>query len=208
MIAPVQCEYLALEGLTQLLHTLSRVRQALNPRLANLYLLMTMYDARTGLSQDVVRDVRATTRASSWRPSPARCAWARPPPTGSPSCATTRPVGGAAYRALAAEVDGRIFQGVSSAGGPGSAQRGLGRGLDALIGRQPETPDRPRSAPIPGPRRPPSLRYCPGPGRGAAGGGAGADRAQPPPAPAPDGRGPSWGSWPIPSASTALQPWW
>ncbi len=58
MIAPVQCEYLALEGLTQLLHTLSRVRQALNPRLANLYLLMTMFDARTGLSQGVVGEVR------------------------------------------------------------------------------------------------------------------------------------------------------
>ena len=58
MIAPVQCEYLALEGLTQLLDTLSRVRRALNPGLARLFLLMTMFDGRTGLSQSVVDEVR------------------------------------------------------------------------------------------------------------------------------------------------------
>ena len=58
VLAPVQCEYLALEGLTQLLATLRRVREALNPRLQHLLLLMTMYDARTGLSRHVVSEVQ------------------------------------------------------------------------------------------------------------------------------------------------------
>jgi chromosome partitioning protein len=58
VVAPVQCEYLALEGLSQLLDTLRRVRDSLNPRLRRLFLLMTMYDARTGLAQSVVEEVR------------------------------------------------------------------------------------------------------------------------------------------------------
>jgi chromosome partitioning protein len=58
VVAPVQCEYLALEGLSQLLDTLRRVRGALNPRLEKLFLLMTMYDARTGLAQSVVEEVK------------------------------------------------------------------------------------------------------------------------------------------------------
>ncbi|NCA12758.1 MAG: ParA family protein [Proteobacteria bacterium] len=55
---PVQCEYLALEGLTQLLGTLRRVRDRLNPDLRRLHLAMTMFDGRTGLSQGVVEEVR------------------------------------------------------------------------------------------------------------------------------------------------------
>lgn len=58
VIIPVQCEYLALEGLTQLVHTLNLVREGLNPRLRILGLLLTMYDVRTRLSQQVVDEVR------------------------------------------------------------------------------------------------------------------------------------------------------
>jgi chromosome partitioning protein len=58
VIIPVQCEYLALEGLTQLVHTLNLVRESLNPRLRILGLLLTMYDVRTRLSQQVVDEVR------------------------------------------------------------------------------------------------------------------------------------------------------
>lgn len=58
VLAPVQCEYLALEGLTQLLGTLRRVRDRLNPDLRRLHLAMTMFDGRTGLSQGVVEEVR------------------------------------------------------------------------------------------------------------------------------------------------------
>ncbi len=58
ILVPVQCEYLALEGITQLMDTVSRIRAALNPDLAIAGLLMTMYDDRTNLSRQVVDEVR------------------------------------------------------------------------------------------------------------------------------------------------------
>jgi len=59
LLAPVQCEYLALEGVGQLMETLDLVRATLNPRLELLGMLMTMYDARTRLSTQVVEEVRS-----------------------------------------------------------------------------------------------------------------------------------------------------
>ena len=50
VLVPVQCEYLALEGLTQLMRSIALVRQSLNPRLRIAGVLLTMYDARTNLS--------------------------------------------------------------------------------------------------------------------------------------------------------------
>ncbi len=58
VIIPVQCEYLALEGLSQLTRTLDLVRSHLNPDLHIRGLLMTMYDGRTNLAQQVVDEVR------------------------------------------------------------------------------------------------------------------------------------------------------
>jgi len=58
VIIPVQCEYLALEGLSQLTQTLERVRAALFPALKIRGVLLTMFDVRTNLSSDVVREVR------------------------------------------------------------------------------------------------------------------------------------------------------
>lgn len=58
VIIPVQCEYLALEGLSQLTHTLNRVRNALFPELKVRGVLLTMFDGRTNLSNDVVEEVR------------------------------------------------------------------------------------------------------------------------------------------------------
>ena len=58
IIIPVQREYLALEGLTQLIHTINLVRDNLNPRSRIRGLLMTMYDTRTNLSRQVVEEVR------------------------------------------------------------------------------------------------------------------------------------------------------
>lgn len=57
VLIPVQCEYLALEGLGQLTHTLTRVRAALNPKLIIRGLVMTMFDGRASLSQQVVDEV-------------------------------------------------------------------------------------------------------------------------------------------------------
>lgn len=58
VIIPIQCEYLALEGLTQLMSTLRRIQNGLYPQLTIRGLLMTMYDSRTNLAQDVVDEVR------------------------------------------------------------------------------------------------------------------------------------------------------
>jgi chromosome partitioning protein len=58
VIIPVQCEYLALEGIGQLTQTLERVRSALTPNLHIRGVLLTMYDSRTNLSNDVVKEVR------------------------------------------------------------------------------------------------------------------------------------------------------
>ncbi len=58
VIIPVQCEYLALEGLGQLMTTLQRVRSSLFPALKMRGVVMTMYDARAHLSTDVVGEVR------------------------------------------------------------------------------------------------------------------------------------------------------
>ena len=58
VIIPVQCEYLALEGLSQLTSTIERVRAALFPELSIRGLALTMFDVRTNLSADVVREVR------------------------------------------------------------------------------------------------------------------------------------------------------
>ena len=57
VIIPVQCEYLPLEGLSQLVRTLDLVRSNLNQNLVIRGMLMTMYDARTNLAQEVVAEV-------------------------------------------------------------------------------------------------------------------------------------------------------
>ncbi|HEY9078331.1 MAG TPA: ParA family protein [Anaerolineaceae bacterium] len=58
ILIPVQCEYLALEGLGQLTQTISRVRSGLFPGLSVRGVILTMYDGRTRLAVDVVREVR------------------------------------------------------------------------------------------------------------------------------------------------------
>lgn len=58
LIVPVQAEYLALEGLAQLMETIELVRRDLNPRLTVAGMVLTMHDARTKLAQDVEREVR------------------------------------------------------------------------------------------------------------------------------------------------------
>ena len=58
VVIPVQCEYLALEGLTQLSHTVNLVRDSLNPDLKIAGVVLTMFDGRTNLSNQVVEEVR------------------------------------------------------------------------------------------------------------------------------------------------------
>ena len=58
VLVPIQCEYYALEGLSQLLHTIELVKERLNPELEMEGVVFTMYDARTNLSLQVVENVK------------------------------------------------------------------------------------------------------------------------------------------------------
>jgi chromosome partitioning protein len=59
VIVPIQCEYLAIEGVSELLDTLMRLRRTINPSLAIDGILLTMYDDRTTLSKQVAADLRS-----------------------------------------------------------------------------------------------------------------------------------------------------
>lgn len=59
VLVPIQCEYLALEGVSELLDTLMRIRRTLNPNLSIEGILLTMYDDRTNLSRQVAADLRS-----------------------------------------------------------------------------------------------------------------------------------------------------
>ena len=59
VLVPIQCEYLALEGVSELLDTLMRLRRSVNPSLAIEGILLTMYDDRTTLSKQVAADLRS-----------------------------------------------------------------------------------------------------------------------------------------------------
>lgn len=58
VLVPIQCEYYALEGLSQLIHTINLVKERLNPDLRMEGVVFTMYDARTNLSMQVVENVK------------------------------------------------------------------------------------------------------------------------------------------------------
>ncbi len=58
VVIPLQCEYLAMEGLAQLLGTIQRIQQYVNPRLYLIGIVMTMFDRRTRLSLETVREVQ------------------------------------------------------------------------------------------------------------------------------------------------------
>ena len=59
VLVPIQCEYYALEGLSQLIHTINLVKERLNPELEMEGVIFTMYDSRTNLSTQVVENVRS-----------------------------------------------------------------------------------------------------------------------------------------------------
>ena len=106
VLIPVQCEYLALEGLSQLMGTIERVRRAFVPDLRIRGLLMTMYDARTNLAQDVVDEVRQHFDAKVFQSViPRSVRLAEAPSHGLPiSEYAPRSAGAQAYRSLAEEI--------------------------------------------------------------------------------------------------------
>jgi len=106
VVIPVQCEYLALEGLSQLTNTIARVRSALNPHLVMRGLVMTMYDGRASLAQQVVKEVQKHFPGKVFKAIiPRSVRLAEAPSYGLPIClyAPNSP-GALAYQALAEEL--------------------------------------------------------------------------------------------------------
>ena len=67
VLVPIQCEYYALEGLSQLMHTINLIKQKLNPRLMLEGVVFTMYDSRANLSAQVVDEVKANLEAKTYK---------------------------------------------------------------------------------------------------------------------------------------------
>lgn len=112
VIIPVQCEYLSLEGLTHLLHTIGLVRRALNPGLRLFGLVMTMYDARTNLARQVVEEVRRHFPQKVFKTIiPRSVRLSEAPSYGEPiSIYAPRSAGALAYEALAREILERVSE--------------------------------------------------------------------------------------------------
>ncbi len=109
VLIPLQCEYYALEGLTQLLATIELVRDHLNPRLAIDGVVLTMADARTNLSADVEAEARRHLDGTVYETVIPRSVRLSEAPSHGRSIATYAPGsrGGMAYVALAAEFRAR-----------------------------------------------------------------------------------------------------
>ena len=67
MLVPIQCEYFALEGLEQLIHTINLVKKGLNRQLELEGIVFTMFDARTNLSLQVVEEVKRSLGENVYR---------------------------------------------------------------------------------------------------------------------------------------------
>ncbi|MEO1471959.1 MAG: AAA family ATPase [Pseudomonadota bacterium] len=106
VLVPLQCEFFALEGLSQLLATIRRVQQKLNPALELEGILLTMYDRRNKLSAEVASDVRENLGAQVYDTIiPRNVRLSEAPSHGAPALTYDRDSSGAeAYRRLAAEV--------------------------------------------------------------------------------------------------------
>ncbi len=106
VLIPIQCEYYALEGISQLMHTVDLVQSRLNPDLELNGVVFTMYDARTNLSSDVVKTVRENLDAKIYNTIiPRNVRLAEAPSHGLPiNLYDRRSTGAESYRNLAAEV--------------------------------------------------------------------------------------------------------
>ncbi len=106
VLVPIQCEYYALEGLSQLIHTINLVNQRLNPRLKMEGVVFTMYDARTNLSLQVVENVKANLKQTIYKTIiPRNVRLAEAPSHGMPiNVYDSKSAGAESYRLLAEEV--------------------------------------------------------------------------------------------------------
>ena len=106
VLVPIQCEYYALEGLSQLIHTIDLVKERLNPRLEMEGVVFTMYDARTNLSLQVVENVKENLNKTIYKTIiPRNIRLAEAPSHGMPiNMYDPKSAGAENYRLLAEEV--------------------------------------------------------------------------------------------------------
>lgn len=106
VLVPIQCEYYALEGLSQLMHTIELVQQRLNPSLEIEGVVFTMYDARTNLSLEVVENVKNNLKQTIYKTIiPRNVRLAEAPSHGLPiNVYDSKSSGAESYRLLAEEV--------------------------------------------------------------------------------------------------------
>lgn len=106
VLVPIQCEYYALEGLSQLIHTIDLVKERLNPRLEMEGVVFTMYDARTNLSLQVVENVKENLNKTIYKTIiPRNIRLAEAPSHGMPiNMYDSKSAGAENYRLLAEEV--------------------------------------------------------------------------------------------------------
>ena len=106
VLVPIQCEYYALEGLSQLMYTINLVRERLNPNLKIEGVVFTMYDARTNLSLQVVENVKNNLKQNIYKTIiPRNVRLAEAPSHGLPiNMYDSRSAGAESYRMLAQEV--------------------------------------------------------------------------------------------------------
>ena len=109
VLVPIQCEYYALEGLSQLIHTIDLVKDRLNKKLVMEGVVFTMYDARTNLSLQVVENVKDNLQQNIYKTIiPRNVRLAEAPSYGQPiTLYDTKSAGAEAYRLLAEEVINR-----------------------------------------------------------------------------------------------------
>lgn len=109
VLVPIQCEYYALEGLSQLIHTINLVKSRLNNKLEMEGVVFTMYDARTNLSLQVVENVKDNLKQKIYKTIiPRNVRLAEAPSHGKPvNLYDPRSSGAEAYRTLAEEVINR-----------------------------------------------------------------------------------------------------
>lgn len=106
VLVPIQCEYYALEGLSQLIHTVNLIRKKINPNLKMEGVVFTMYDARTNLSEEVVQNVKDTLEERIFKTLiPRNVRLAEAPSYGQPiNIYDGKSAGAEAYRGLADEL--------------------------------------------------------------------------------------------------------
>ncbi|MFT4144851.1 MAG: AAA family ATPase [Mobilitalea sp.] len=106
VLVPIQCEFYALEGLTQLIHTINLVKQRLNPQLEMEGVVFTMFDARTNLSLQVVENVKSNLKQNIYKTIiPRNVRLAEAPSHGLPiNLYDSKSAGADGYRQLASEV--------------------------------------------------------------------------------------------------------